>query len=50
MITDLDKAEQYVDALTGEEEGYLLTALLRSVSIDQAKKAADEAGYNLEQQ
>lgn len=49
-LTTLDKAQDFVSCLDSEEEVNLLTALLLSLSESRAKRAADAAGYDLEQQ
>ena len=49
-ILTLEEAEQFVSACGQREEALLLTALLRSLPMYIARKAADEAGYDLVQQ
>lgn len=49
-ILSSEDAAHFVSLLDCEEETLLLTALLLSLSFERSKKAADEAGYDLEPQ
>ena len=49
-ILTLEEAEQFVSACGAKEEAFLLTALLKSLSLAAAIEAANEAGYDLELQ
>ena len=49
-FTSVEKAEVFVNALDSDEEYNLLVAILKSLSWIRAQRAADAAGYNLEQQ
>lgn len=49
-ILNLDEAEDFISRCGKKEEALLLQAILRSLSFDEAQRAADKAGYILEQQ
>lgn len=45
-----EEAEHFIATCSRGEEKLLLTALLYSLPIDDARSAADKAGYTLEKQ
>ena len=50
VIQDADDAEHFVTLLDRREEELLLTALLKSLPIINAREAVAEAGYDLGEQ
>ena len=49
-LRNSDEASHFVDMLDRREEELLLTALLKSLPLINAREAANKAGYDLEEQ
>ena len=49
-VQTADQADEFVSLLGIREEELILTALLKSLTLINAREAADKAGYDLEEQ